>query len=398
MIEARHLTKVFDLPPARARRALDTGTDRGRAVREAGGVLAVDDVSFSVQQGELFVVMGLSGSGKSTVIRMINRLVAPTAGNVVYDGTDVGGMTRQQLRELRNKRVGMVFQHFALFPHRTVRENAAYGLKARGMPRRERLQRADRALEQVGLGQRGDAYPDEFSGGMKQRVGLARALTTDPDVLIMDEPFSALDPLTRRSMQEQLLELQRDFRKTIIFVTHDLNEAMRIGDRIMVMRDGRIVQLGTGPEIISRPADGYVHDFVSDVDRTRVLTASTVMQPPWVTATLDEDPASVLARMEESRGRGVYVTDPGGEIAGVVTPALLSEAIAEHRADLGDCVGDDYTAVPDDTPLVEFCHLAGGHTVPLAVVDRNKHLVGVVPRARVLDAIASAPKDVNEHA
>ncbi|MFC7328905.1 quaternary amine ABC transporter ATP-binding protein [Marinactinospora rubrisoli] len=400
MLEARHLTKVFDLSPSRARRALGAGADgdRARAVREAGGVLAVDDVSFSVERGELFVIMGLSGSGKSTVIRMINRLVTPTAGNVVYDGTDVGAMTPRQLRELRNQRIGMVFQHFALFPHRTVRENAAYGLKARGMPRRERLRRADRALEQVGLGRRGDAYPDEFSGGMQQRVGLARALTTDPDVLIMDEPFSALDPLTRRAMQEQLLELQRDFRKTIIFVTHDLNEAMRLGDRIMVMRDGRIVQLGTGPDIISRPADGYVHDFVSDVDRTRVLTAGTVMQPAWVTATVDEDPAAVLARVADSRGQGVYVTAPDGEIAGVATPELLSRAVAERAADLRDCLSDDYTAVPDDTPLVEFCHLTGGHAVPLAVVDRDKHLVGVAPRARVLDAIASAPEDVNAHA
>ncbi|RCV57585.1 quaternary amine ABC transporter ATP-binding protein [Marinitenerispora sediminis] len=398
MIEARHLTKVFDLSPARARRTLDAGPDRARAVREAGGVLAVDDVSFSVERGELFVIMGLSGSGKSTVIRMINRLVVPTTGSVLYDGTDVGGMTPRQLRGLRNERVGMVFQHFALFPHRTVRENAAYGLKARGVPRRERLRRADRALEQVGLGQRGGAYPDEFSGGMQQRVGLARALTTDPDVLIMDEPFSALDPLTRRSMQEQLLELQRDFRKTIIFVTHDLNEAMRLGDRIMVMRDGRTIQLGTGPEIIARPADGYVHDFVSDVDRTRVLTAAAVMRPPWVTAALGEDPAAVLARLERSRARGAYVTAPDGGIAGVATPEALSAAAAERRADLEHCLGGDYTAVPDDTPLVEFCHLTGGHAVPLAVVDRDKRLVGVVPRARVLDAIASAAEDRSEHA
>ncbi|MFC4565201.1 glycine betaine/L-proline ABC transporter ATP-binding protein [Nocardiopsis mangrovi] len=398
MIEARHLTKVFDLPPARAGRILDAPADRARAVREAGGVLAVDDVSFSVDKGELFVIMGLSGSGKSTVIRMINRLVAPSAGSVVYDGADVGGMTPRELRELRNRRVGMVFQHFALFPHRTVRENAAYGLKARGVPKRERLRRADRALEQVGLGRRGDAYPDEFSGGMKQRVGLARALTTDPDVLIMDEPFSALDPLTRRSMQEQLLELQRDFRKTIIFVTHDLNEAMRLGDRIMVMRNGRIVQLGTGPEIISQPADAYVEDFVSDVDRTRVLTAGTVMQPPWVTAAVGDDPAAVLGRLRESPGHGVYVTAPDGGIAGVATDALLSEAVAGNRADLESCLGGGYTAVPDDAPLIEFCHRAGGHPVPLAVVDRDKRLVGVVPRARVLDAIASTPKDVNEHA
>nr|WP_156001706.1 betaine/proline/choline family ABC transporter ATP-binding protein [Streptomonospora sp. PA3] len=391
------MTKVFDLAPARARRALDSATDAERAVRDVGGVLAVDDVSFSVGRGELFAVMGLSGSGKSTVVRMINRLVEPTAGTVSYDGADVGGMTRQELRELRNRRISMVFQHFALFPHRTVRENAAYGLKARGVPKRERLERAERALERVGLAHRGDAYPDEFSGGMQQRVGLARALATDPDVLIMDEPFSALDPLTRRAMQEQLLELQRDLGTTIIFVTHDLNEAMRIGDRIMVMKDGRVVQLATGPDIISRPATGYVRDFVSDVDRTRGLTASAVMQRPWVTATVDESPADVLARLEQGPGRCAYVIDADGRIAGVATAETLAEAVRKRQADLGGSVRDDYTAVPGDTPIVEFCHLTGGHSVPLAVVDGDKHLVGVVPRSRVLDAIAAVPEEVGEH-
>ncbi len=398
MIKVRNLTKVFDLSPAQARQALSSGTERVRAVREAGGVLAVNDVSFSVERGELFVIMGLSGSGKSTVIRMINRLVEPTAGDVTYDGVDIGSMTRPQLRELRNKRISMVFQHFALFPHRTVRENAAYGLKTRGMSKRERLERADRALEQVGLAERGDAYPDEFSGGMKQRVGLARALATDPDVLIMDEPFSALDPLIRRSMQEQLLELQQKFRKTILFVTHDLNEAMRIGDRIMVMKDGEVIQLGTGPEIISHPANAYVQDFVSDVDRTRGLTASAVMQSPWLTATVDDDPTAVLARVTKSRGDGVYVIDSVGQIVGIATGEMLARAIAEGSPDLRDCVIDDYIAVSDETPINEFCHLTGGHIVPLAVVDSDKHLVGVVPRAHVLRAIATAAEEVADHA
>ncbi len=398
MIEVRGLTKVFGLPDNRARRALDAGADRASAVREAGGVLAVNDVSFSVEPGELFVIMGLSGSGKSTVIRMINRLVEPTAGTVRYEGVDVGGMSAEHLRELRNKRVSMVFQHFALFPHRTVRENAAYGLKTRGMSRRERLDRADVALEQVGLADRGDAYPSEFSGGMRQRVGLARALATDPDVLIMDEPFSALDPLIRRAMQEQLLQLQRELGKTILFVTHDLNEAMRIGDRIMVMKDGEVIQLGTGPDIIANPANDYVQDFVSDVDRTRGLTAGSVMQSPWFTATADEEPASVLARMRKARGDGVYVIETDGTILGVATGEQLTLAIRDGTSHVRDCVVDDYTAVSDETPIAEFCHLTGGHVVPLAVVDSDKHLIGVVPRAHVLEAIATAAEEVPEHA
>jgi glycine betaine/proline transport system ATP-binding protein len=367
-------------------------------VREAGGVLAVHGASFSVERGELFVIMGLSGSGKSTVIRMINRLVEPTTGEVTYDGVDIGGMDPQQMRELRNKRIGMVFQHFALFPHRTVRENAAYGLKVRGMSREERLSRADGALAQVGLDHRGDAYPGELSGGMKQRVGLARALATDPDVLIMDEPFSALDPLIRRAMQEQLLELQRKFRKTILFVTHDLNEAMRIGDRIMVMKDGEVIQLGTGPEIIAHPANDYVQDFVSDVDRTRSLTASAVMQSPWLTASIDDKPASVLEWQNKARGDGVYVIDDAGHIVGVATAEKLAQAITDASPDLRNCVVDDYLAVSDETPINEFCHLTGGHIVPLAVVDRDNQLIGVVPRAQVLHAIASAAKEKADHA
>ncbi|MQA61868.1 MAG: betaine/proline/choline family ABC transporter ATP-binding protein [Actinophytocola sp.] len=398
VIEVRNLSKVFDLSPDQARKALDAGEDRAQAVREAGGVLAVNNASFTVESGELFVIMGLSGSGKSTVIRMINRLVEPTAGEVIYDGTDIGGMAPQQLRELRNKRIGMVFQHFALFPHRTVRENAAYGLKTRGISRRERLERADQALEQVGLSHRGDAYPDEFSGGMKQRVGLARALATDPDVLIMDEPFSALDPLIRRAMQEQLLELQEKFRKTILFVTHDLNEAMRIGDRIMVMKDGEVIQLGTGQEIISHPANDYVEDFVSDVDRTRSLTAGAVMQSPWLTASVDDQPPKVLAWLNKSRGGGVYVIDGEGHIVGVATGERLSEAAASGKTDLRDCVVDDFMTVSDETPINEFCHLTGGHIVPLAVVDGDKQLIGVVPRAKVLHAIATAAEETPQHA
>lgn len=274
MITANDLTKVFG--------SSDAGTgpnflSRNRS-HDAEGTLAVDHVSFDVEPGEIFVLMGLSGSGKSTLVRMINRLIEPTSGEVHYDGANVATMSAERLRELRNRRISMVFQHFALFSHRTIRDNVAYGLKARGVAKSERGEKADRALEQVGLARRGDSYPDELSGGMQQRVGLARALATDPDVLIMDEPFSALDPLTRTAMQDQLLELQHEFRKTILFVTHDLNEAMRIGDRIMVMRDGASVQLGTAAEIISRPANDYVRDFISDVDRTRALTAGTVMR------------------------------------------------------------------------------------------------------------------------
>ncbi|WP_277068511.1 quaternary amine ABC transporter ATP-binding protein [Saccharomonospora viridis] len=389
MFQARNVTKVFGLPAGRAREILDEAEDRSRAITAAGGVLAVDDVSFDVAQGELFVIMGLSGSGKSTLIRMVNRLVEPTTGQIYYDGTDIAAMGEAQLRELRNKRLSMVFQHFALFPHRTIRDNAAYGLKTRGVPRHERLERADQALHQVGLGQWGDAYPEELSGGMQQRVGLARALATDPEVLIMDEPFSALDPLNRRAMQEQLLELQSTFRKTILFVTHDLNEAMRLGDRIMVLRGGTVVQLGTGPQIIAQPADEYVHDFVSDVDRSRALTAGSIMTEPWLTATVDDDAASVLEKLDRTPAKGLYILDQDHRVVGGASGEALSRAAADGERDLRRCLDTDYAWVAEGTSLARCCHLTGGDVVPLAVLDADKHLLGVVPKTEMLRAIAT---------
>ncbi|WP_051800000.1 ATP-binding cassette domain-containing protein [Catenuloplanes japonicus] len=269
MIEVAGLTKVYGLPDTTATALLDgphrDPADRRAAVTAAGGFLGADDVGFSVAQGEVFAVMGLSGSGKSTVLRMLNRLIEPTAGTIHIGDHDVRTLSDAGLRELRNRRIGMVFQHFALFEHRSVRENAAYGLRVRGVSKDERLTRADEALARVGLADRGDAAPSQLSGGQRQRVGLARALATEPDVLLMDEPFSALDPLIRREMQELLLSLQAEQRRTIVFVTHDLVEAMRIGSRIMIMRDGRVVQCGTAEEVTTSPADDYVAAFVADL-------------------------------------------------------------------------------------------------------------------------------------
>ena len=277
-IEGRGLSKVYGLGDRQAARAL-AADDPAAAVAAAGGYLGAADVSFSIGTGEMFVVMGLSGSGKSTVLRMINRLNEPTAGELLIDGEDITKVSDSRLREIRNNKIGMVFQHFSLFPHRTVRDNAAYGLKVRGVGKAERRERADAALERVGLGDRGDKLPHELSGGMRQRVGLARALAVDPPVLLMDEPFSALDPLIRRDMQDLLLELQAEDRRTTVFVTHDLNEAMRIGDQVMVMRQGRVVQCAPGAEIVAHPADEYVSEFVADVDRARVLTAYDLQRP-----------------------------------------------------------------------------------------------------------------------
>ena len=392
VLRATGLTKVFGAREQEALQLAGEGVGREEIQRRTGSTLAVHDVGFAVERGELFVVMGLSGSGKSTLVRLLNRLIEPSAGTVEVDGQDLRGLSDADLRTLRNDKVSMVFQHFALLPHRTVRENAAYALKVRGIGAAEQRERADWALRTVGLLDRADARPEQLSGGMQQRVGLARALAADSEVLLMDEPFSALDPLIRRDMQDLLVRLQTELQKTIVFITHDLNEAMRLGDRILMLKDGRTVQLGTGPEIISAPADDYVADFTSDVDRTRVLTAGDLLREPRMTARLGQSTGEVLRALGAAEANGVYVLDDDRCIAGVARDDLLARALQEGRSAVGPReLVPDYATTAPDRPLVEFVHLVGRHPVPLGVVDDDGRLLGVVPRAAVLDALAAVP-------
>jgi glycine betaine/proline transport system ATP-binding protein len=337
-LEAESLYKVFGRRPDRAVERLRDGADR-EELRAEGTTAAVIDASFTVEPGQIFVVMGLSGSGKSTLLRMLNGLLEPTAGHVRFDGQDLTTLGARELREVRSKKISMVFQHFALFPHRSVRENAAYGLEVQGVPRAERARRADEALALCGLAGWEKSWPDELSGGMQQRVGLARALATDADLLLMDESFSALDPLIRRDMQDQLLELQQKLKKTIVFITHDLNEAMRLGDRIAVMRDGRIVQIGTAQDILLRPENDYVASFTQDVDRSRVLTAAEIMDT------------------------SVTGDDPGCHCE---------------------------TATPD-TPFAELCAISARLSHPVSVVDKDNRQIGVVPRQRLVGFLGDEP-------
>ncbi|MFF4872242.1 glycine betaine/L-proline ABC transporter ATP-binding protein [Streptomyces sp. NPDC000961] len=331
-LQADHLYKVFGRRPDEAVRRLVDGADR-EELRAEGTTAAVVDAGFVVEPGQIFVVMGLSGSGKSTLLRMLNGLLEPTAGRVLFDGDDLTALSPRDLRAVRSRRISMVFQHFALFPHRNVLENAAYGLEVQGVPRAERETRAAEALRLCGLAGWEKSWPDELSGGMQQRVGLARALATDADLLLMDESFSALDPLIRRDMQDQLLVLQKQLKKTIVFITHDLNEAMRLGDRIAVMRDGRIVQLGTAEDILVRPADDYVASFIQDVDRSRVLTASAVMAPGAPAPDCPDDCAcrpvgpdtlvADLCAVAAGAPHPVTVEDTDGTVLGVVSPERL---------------------------------------------------------------------------
>lgn len=399
-LRVRGLTKVFGSQPRRGLELMHEGRSRAEILERTGQLLAVAEVDLDIEEGELFVVMGLSGSGKSTVIRLLNRLIEPTAGTVELDGERIDQLNAAQLREVRQRKLSMVFQHFALFPHRTVGENAAYGLKVQGVAEDERRELAIEALETVGLADRIDAYPHELSGGMQQRVGLARGLATKADILLMDEPFSALDPLIRRDMQDLLARLQSELDRTIVFITHDLNEAMRLGDRICVLKDGRVVQVGTGPQIIDNPANKYVADFVSDVDRSRVLTAVQVMRAPRRTFTPTDHPRDVLGWLDEQEFNGVYVLDRDKRILGVARDDRLAAGLKAGATTIADLLIDDYATAHHDTLLSELAALAALQSVPIAVTDDEGHLHGVVPRARLLAALSNdeLPSQEIEHA
>ena len=387
-VRAEGLYKVFGRAPKKALEERRQGRSRAWIQEEMGHTVAVDDVSFEVGEGELFVIMGLSGSGKSTVIRMLNRLIEPTAGEIWIGDERIGELDAAELRRLRQQRISMVFQHFALFPHRTVGENAAFGLKVQGVEEEERQRLAEEALETVGLQGWSKHYPAELSGGMRQRVGLARGLATQADILLMDEPFSALDPLIRREMQGLLAELQSELQRTIVFITHDLNEAMRLGDRICVLKEGRVVQIGTGADIIAAPATDYVADFVSDVDRSKVLTADLAMRPPRRTFPPTAKPEEILDWLADQEVNGVYILDDDERILGVAHDDRLATGLRAGATEVRDLLTADYARVTPDTLLADLSGLAARHAVPVAVADDTGRLLGVVPRAQLLATLA----------
>ena len=392
-LEARHLYKVFGRNPNQAVRRLKSGESR-TDVSDAG-TAAVIDAGFTVNRGEIFVIMGLSGSGKSTIIRMLNGLLTPTDGEVTIQGRSVTTASAAELRDIRRSSVSMVFQHFALLPHRTVLDNAAYALEIQGVAKTERLQRAREILGKVGLDEWADSFPDELSGGMRQRVGLARALTAGTDILLMDEAFSALDPLIRREMQEQLIELQQELGRTIIFITHDLNEAMFLGDRIAVMRDGRIVQQGTPEEILTDPANDYVAQFVQDVDRTRVLTAGAVMEPPHLTTPVSAGVRGALRTLREQQASAVFAVE-NRRLVGVVTDRAVIRAVKAGQTDLRTVVDTSVLTVGPDDLLTDIVERAVETPVPLAVVDGSRRLIGVIPRVTLLAALGNVPATTRE--
>jgi glycine betaine/proline transport system ATP-binding protein len=394
-VEVNNVYKVFGKKPRDVVKRLQAGAARNELASQ--GTAAVIDASFEVKKGEIFVVMGLSGSGKSTLIRMLNGLLEPTAGSVAVYGSPVSGVPAKQLREVRRSKISMVFQHFALLPHRTVLDNAAYGLEVQGVALDERRDRAQKIVSRVGLSGWEDKLPGELSGGMQQRVGLARALAADTDVLLMDEAFSALDPLIRREMQEQLVDLQHELGKTIIFITHDLNEAMFLGDRIAVMRDGRIVQVGTPDEILTDPANDYVAQFVQDVDRARVLTAASVMEPARSVVSGSAGPRAALRTMRDMQTSAAFVVGNGRKLLGVVHDRDVLAQVKAGNPDLMAIVRNDPATVGPDQYLVDLFEPAAESLLPVAVVDEKGRLLGAIPRVTLLAALANVPTTTGEN-
>lgn len=387
-LQVQHLTKIFGRRIPKAQELLKAGKSKADILKSVGATVGVTDANFEVNDGEIFVIMGLSGSGKSTMIRMINRLIEPTSGHVLIDGQDLTSLGKKQLLEVRRKKMRMVFQNFALFPNRTIIDNTAYGLEIQGVDRDTRLSKAHDALELVGLDGYDDQYPTQLSGGMQQRVGLARALANDSQILLMDEAFSALDPLNRKDMQNELLDLQENLHKTIVFISHDLNEALRIGDRIMIMRDGQVVQTGTPEEILTQPANEYVERFIEDVDRTKVLTASNVMIRPNIVNIDKDGPRIAMRRMLENEISSVYVVNNKREFVGIVDASHAMDLIKQKITKLDSVVQKNVPTTGPDTPITTIMEQISQTPIPYAVVDDQKHLLGIIIRGAVLGAIS----------
>ena len=369
-LEVKSLYKIFGDQPEKAFKLLAKGHDRASILQKTGQTLGVQDVNLAINEGEIFVVMGLSGSGKSTLVRLFNRLIEPTRGQVLIDGEDIAAISERELRQVRRKKISMVFQSFALMPHLSVLENTAFGLELAGVPLAERQQSARQALHQVGLGPWIDAYPDALSGGMKQRVGLARALANDPDILLMDEAFSALDPLIRTEMQDELLKLQASQQRTIIFISHDLDEAMRIGDRIAIMQDGQLVQVGTPDEILNQPANDYVRAFFRGVDLANVFSARDV-------ASRKQTP------LIKKHG---YVVDRSRRFLGVVSVESLSRAVRD-KGSLEQALLADIQPILADTSLNELISQVAAAPCQVPVVEEDGTYLGLISKANLLNTL-----------
>ncbi|MBT2655462.1 glycine betaine/L-proline ABC transporter ATP-binding protein [Bacillus sp. ISL-18] len=393
-IEVRSVSKIFGNNPKAAIDLLKQGRTKKEILKATGQTVGVKNVSFEIYPGEIFVIMGLSGSGKSTLIRMFNRLIDPTIGEILIENEDIVKMNDARLREVRQKKISMVFQNFALFPHKTILENTEYGLEIQKVPPEQRKEKGLRALEVVGLKGYENQLPKQLSGGMQQRVGLARALASDTAVILMDEAFSALDPLIRKDMQDELLEIQEKYKKTIIFITHDLDEALRIGDRIALMKDGSVIQLGTPEQILMNPANEFVEKFVEDVNLSKILTASHVMKRAEKIG-VDRGPRVALEIMRKQGYSSIFVVDRNRKLLGAITAEQARQAI-EHNQTIAEVMTTDIPTVSGDTFLTDLMDVMATASLPISVIDENNRLVGIVIRGAVIGALAGNKDSLND--
>ncbi|MEX5412109.1 glycine betaine/L-proline ABC transporter ATP-binding protein ProV [Atlantibacter hermannii] len=388
-LEIKNLYKIFGENPQRAFKYIDKGLSKEEILEKTGLSLGVINASLAIEEGEIFVIMGLSGSGKSTMVRLLNRLIEPTRGQVLIDGEDIAKISDSKLSEVRKKKIAMVFQSFALMPHMTVLNNTAFGMELAGVGLQERQEKALEALRQVGLENYAHAYPDELSGGMRQRVGLARALAINPDILLMDEAFSALDPLIRSEMQDELIKLQSRHQRTIVFISHDLDEAMRIGDRIAIMQNGEVVQIGTPDEILNNPANDYVRTFFRGVDISQVFSAKDIARRTpvgLIRKTPGFGPRSALKLLQDEDREFGYVLERGQKFVGIVSIDSLKTALAAG-AGLDNALLETPAAVDAQTPLSELLSVVGQAPCAVPVVGEEGQYVGIISKGVLLQAL-----------
>lgn len=389
-IIVKNLYKVFGNHPKQAMKMLHSGVDKSEIQKKTGQVVGVCDASFTVKEGEIFVIMGLSGSGKSTLVRLLNRLIEPTSGQVYFGDKDIATISEPELIDIRRKNISMVFQSFALMPHLNILDNTAFGLELSAIDLETRHKRALEALEQVGLKDYAHSYPDELSGGMQQRVGLARALANDPDVLLMDEAFSALDPLIRTEMQDELLELQEKHQRTIIFISHDLDEAMRIGDRIAIMEGGRIVQIGTPEEILNNPADEYVQSFFKGVNLSSVLAAENIVRDSQ-TIIMKREGIGLRTALEELRQEDRdygYVVGKQRQYLGVISADSVQKALKENpKQDLSAAYLSDVTPLEGASTISDVIGHVANTSCPVPIINENQKYLGVITKSALLNTL-----------
>jgi glycine betaine/proline transport system ATP-binding protein len=393
-IRIENLVKIYGENPKRALKMFREGGNRDEILKATGNVLGVADVSLDINEGELFVIMGLSGSGKSTLVRCINRLIESTSGHIYLDGEDILKVNKERLRDIRRTKISMVFQRFGLFPHKTVIENVEYGLQLRGVSTQERRDKAQETLEAVGLGAWGEYFPDNLSGGMQQRVGLARALATDAPIMLMDEAFSALDPLIRRGMQDELIRLQEELHKTIIFISHDIQESLKIGDRVAIMKDGYLVQVGTPQEIVTNPVDDYIRAFTLDVNRAQVLKTGSILRTTRPFNLGTGPAANALRQMKEFQRQHMYVINDSGQPVGLLIRDELEAAVHQGVTEVQKVMVTDFPTVDINNTLEDIFHVAQ-ENIPLAVLSDYGKFRGVVEPSDIFSSISTPATNGN---